>query len=89
MPVVSSSASSTVAILFVVLVLSYVVPSVIAYFRRHRRRRTILALNLLTGWTAIGWVVCAVWCSTPNVEVRRTRTVLEMKRPIERRRLAG
>ena len=89
MPVVSSSVSSVVAVLFVVITLSYFVPSVIAYFRRHRRRRVILILNLLTGWTAIGWVISAVWSVTPDVEVRRTKTPLELKRPVERRRLAS
>jgi hypothetical protein len=50
---------------FVMLVLGglaiYFIPSFIAFSRRKRNRGAILALNLLTGWSLIGWVGALVW----------------------------
>lgn len=34
----------------------YFIPTFVA-FDRHRRRAMVLAVNLLLGWTLIGWVV--------------------------------
>lgn len=66
------SDSSIVAVLLVIMVLCYFLPTLIAYSRRHRKRAAILVLNLLTGWTAVGWVISAVWSSTPNVQDVKT-----------------
>lgn len=44
----------------VVLSLIYFIPTIIAAGRNHQIA-SILALNLLLGWTLIGWVVCLVW----------------------------
>ena len=41
----------------------YVLPSVIATAKRHRNGRAVVALNLLAGWTIIGWVVALVWAA--------------------------
>jgi hypothetical protein len=39
----------------------YFIPSIIARFRHKRNVAAIFALNLLLGWTFIGWVVALVW----------------------------
>ncbi len=39
----------------------YFAPAFIAAFRRHPSQNGIGALNLLLGWTFIGWVVALVW----------------------------
>ena len=39
----------------------YVVPMVIAAVRRHHQTAPILVLNVLFGWTVIGWIVAMVW----------------------------
>lgn len=41
-----------------------VLPSIIAFRRGHTNRRAILALNILLGWTVIGWIVALVWSVT-------------------------
>lgn len=46
---------------FVITVLAYFVPTLVAYLRKHRNRQVIGWLNLLFGWTGIGWVLCLVW----------------------------
>ncbi len=44
----------------VVLSLIYFFPTIIAA-ARNRQVASILTLNLLLGWTLIGWIICLVW----------------------------
>jgi hypothetical protein len=39
----------------------YFLPSILALARNKRDTVSILVLNFLLGWTAIGWVVALVW----------------------------
>ncbi|NTW51699.1 MAG: superinfection immunity protein [Chlorobiaceae bacterium] len=39
----------------------YFIPSVIAFWRNHRSKAAILALNILLGWTGLGWIGAFVW----------------------------
>jgi hypothetical protein len=51
----------------VILVLGgvlYMLPWAIAAGHKHRQATAIFALNLLLGWTFIGWVVALVWALT-------------------------
>jgi RsiW-degrading membrane proteinase PrsW (M82 family) len=62
--VIGSSAGSSGAgagVLVAILLIIYLLPSFIAYSRRHPSCHAILALNLLLGWTLLGWVVSIVW----------------------------
>lgn len=43
------------------LVPLYLLPAYVAYRRGHRNSVAILALNLLLGWTLLGWTVALVW----------------------------
>ena len=52
--------------LFVFLVcfialLVYFLPSFVAHFRKAKSRWWITVLNLLFGWSFIGWVIVFVW----------------------------
>jgi hypothetical protein len=47
-----------------IIVLSYFIPAIVAFARGHHNKWAILALDLLTGWTAIGWVAALVWALT-------------------------
>jgi hypothetical protein len=40
---------------------TYFIPAVIAYWRKHRSRGGIMALNILLGWTGLGWIGAFVW----------------------------
>lgn len=42
-------------------VIVYVLPALIATWRQKRNALAIGALNLLLGWTLVGWVVSLVW----------------------------
>ena len=47
----------------------YFLPSIIAAARSKRDLVSIFILNLLLGWTAIGWVVALVWAAKTDVPV--------------------
>ncbi len=48
------------------LVFVYFVPSMIAYEKPQFNQ--ILALNILTGWTGIGWLISLLWAlNNPKV----------------------
>lgn len=39
----------------------YFLPTIVAVVGKHRQAAAIFVLNLLAGWTFIGWVVAMVW----------------------------
>jgi hypothetical protein len=45
----------------IVVALGYLVPTVIARNRRHPNARSITALNVMLGWTLIGWIAALAW----------------------------
>ena len=44
--------------------LFYFIPSLIAWNREHRNLAAIVLLNLLLGWTFLGWVIALIWSAT-------------------------
>lgn len=56
---------------FVLLVVAFVVyflPTFVASNRKHVNGTSIFLVNLLLGWTFLGWVVALVWASSANTE---------------------
>lgn len=49
------------------LAVAYLLPCVFAMLRKHRNDLAIGVLNLLLGWTMLGWFVALVWSLTANV----------------------
>ena len=45
----------------------YFLPSIIALARSKRDLAGILLLNILLGWTVIGWVVALIWAVKTDV----------------------
>lgn len=39
----------------------YCLPSLLAHVRRHRQASAIRKMNLLLGWTVVGWAATMVW----------------------------
>jgi hypothetical protein len=52
--------------LFVLVAALYFLPAIKAYQDKKANRQAILVLDLLLGWTLIGWVVALVWACTKN-----------------------
>jgi hypothetical protein len=50
--------------LLVCAVFIYLIPSVVAFSNGHRNAMAILMLNVLLGWTFLGWVAALVWAMT-------------------------
>lgn len=48
------------------LLILYFLPTIVASGRHHANTAAIFALNLLTGWTGLGWVAAMVWSLTSN-----------------------
>lgn len=50
-----------------ILVLFYFAPALHARSKKHHNAKAIFVLNLLLGWTVIGWAVAMVWaCTVPT-----------------------
>ena len=57
-----SNSSPVVAWLVMALLwVVYFIPAAVAFLRAHRSKVAILTLNILLGWTGIGWIVALVW----------------------------
>jgi Superinfection immunity protein len=59
------AAGSNWEVLMVVLII-YFIPTLTAYLRNHRKLRAILVVNLLLGWTLLGWIAAFVWSFTKD-----------------------
>ena len=46
------------------MVLLYFAPTIIASRKRHPNLEGIMLINVLTGWTMIGWLIAAAWACT-------------------------
>lgn len=42
----------------------YFLPSIYAYQTKHPKRDVVLLINMLTGWTVIGWIAAMVFAAT-------------------------
>jgi hypothetical protein len=42
----------------------YFLPAIIGWLRNHHQSMAILLLNLLLGWTVLGWIAAIVWSAT-------------------------
>lgn len=61
----SGSMITILAVIAIILgVLLYILPSIIAFKRGHQNAVAILAVNILLGWTFLGWVAAFVWSVT-------------------------
>ena len=49
------------------VVSAYLRPTIVAADREHPQLEAIACANLLTGWTAIGWLVALVWARSTTI----------------------
>jgi hypothetical protein len=52
----------------VALAVMHFAPTFIAVWRKHPRRIAIFVINLLFGWTIIGWIAALIWALAPPPE---------------------
>jgi hypothetical protein len=60
--------STVTVILLAIIVLIYMLPTLIAFGREHPHRGFILILNLIFGWTLLGWILIFLWAALGRVE---------------------
>jgi hypothetical protein len=49
-----------VFLIFAILVL-YLLPSYIAFRRKHKNLAPVMVFNILLGWTGIAWIAALIW----------------------------
>lgn len=57
-----------VVLLILVVGLAYMAPTLIAAKRCHRNLGSIAVINILLGWSLLGWVIALAWSFSANVE---------------------
>ena len=55
--------SDFILIIFIIAVSVglYLLPTIVAYQRKHPNQNAIFLLNLLLGWTVLGWIIALIW----------------------------
>lgn len=56
-------------VLLLIGAVAYLLPALIASQRKHANSTPICLVNILFGWTLLGWVVALIWATTSNVKV--------------------
>jgi hypothetical protein len=62
--------------------LIYFVPSIVGFYRKHHKKWAIFALNLILGWTVLGWIAAMVWAAIPASVLKNrsdNRAMLDMR----------
>ena len=54
--------SRDISILIALMI--YFIPSTVAFERKHHQKAAIIAFNVFTGWTVLGWIVALWWACT-------------------------
>jgi len=47
---------------------TYLLPFILAHHRKHKNKRSILLLTIVSGWTIIGWLIAFKWSLSSNTE---------------------
>jgi hypothetical protein len=55
-------------LLLLISVFLYFIPAIVAASKNKRNSGAIFGLNLLLGWTIVGWVASLVWALTNDAE---------------------
>jgi len=59
---------SIITLLLVITV--YLAPTFLANKHKHKKTASIFVINLLLGWTVIGWIICLAWALNGNTKDR-------------------
>jgi hypothetical protein len=61
--------TANVIMLMLVLII-YMLPTLIAFGREHPRRGEIAVINIVIGWTLIGWIIVFLWAALGRTEAQ-------------------
>jgi hypothetical protein len=55
--------STATILMLMAIVVIYILPTLIAFGREHPRRQDIAVVNIVLGWTLIGWIGAFLWAT--------------------------
>ena len=61
--------------LLVVLLAIYFIPTLVAHSNKKDDTIAIFLLNLLLGWTFLGWVIALVWAATKDKKQKTNESI--------------
>ncbi len=65
-----------IMVMVILFAVFYFVPTVVAWRRKVHKRTGITVLNLLLGWTVLGWIGALIWaCSAETEEQARRKEI--------------
>jgi len=47
--------------LIILVIVLYFLPTLVAVLRNHKNKFAVFLLNLLLGWTGLGWIGALIW----------------------------
>ena len=61
-PIISIK-SKVISFIFtlIIIALIYFIPTIIALVRHHNYKLYVIGINIILGWTLIGWIACLIW----------------------------
>lgn len=65
---IKSMKSQISSLIFIIIItaLIYFIPTVICLIRKHTYKLYIICLNIILGWTLIGWIASLIWSFIDN-----------------------
>lgn len=59
--------NALIAVMPIMPIVLYFLPTIMVYrMKKRKNRRAIVTLNIVGGWTVIGWIVALVWAMSED-----------------------
>lgn len=62
--------TAATAILLAIIAVLYLLPTILAYGRDHPHRQRLALVNILFGWTLLGWIGVFLWATLATSDPR-------------------
>ena len=71
-PIISMKSKVT-SLIFIIIItaLIYFIPTVVCLIRKHTYKFYIIFLNIILGWTLIGWIASLIWSFIDNKKTEK------------------
>ena len=78
-----------IALIATIITFGYLLPGAIAYYKETEKNNLIGFVNLITGWTLLGWVGCLIWAfyDKPGTESEEDKELEMLRKQAEIRKL--
>jgi hypothetical protein len=54
----------------IIVIVVYLIPTLVALYRHHKSTGGIAIVNILLGWTVIGWIIALAWAGSDAGHLR-------------------